>query len=285
MKEKKSIKLNILIIIILIVLLIVGVLLFVVSSSKTEFSLSNSEIKHIADNYQYEIYDEKLRETYDELLGDATLIVSKTSARTLEDAQKLSIEYKEKLNENIKNDYIVSTYESHTDFEYIDFIETEYYYKYIGKYDYTYRRTSTLIEDHSQKYEFLIFKADYFNYPYLKKYDNGDEIKQFGDILAVLNCGNRKLIKSIVEDDGKNFIYELYYISKSYSGPTPDSSGLAPDVITATHYSLVKATYTVDKSTGKTDLNINNDSYQGSMVYKNSYYPRMKIETIKYFSE
>lgn len=281
MKEKKSIKikLNILIIIILVVLLIVGVLIFVVSSSKIEFSLSNSEIKHIADNYQYEIYDEKLRETYNELLGDATLIVSKTSASTLEDAQKLSIEYKEKLNENIKNDYIVSTYESHTDFEYIDFIETEYYYKYIGKYDYTYRRTSTLIEDHSQKYEFLIFKTDYFNYPYLKKYDNEDAIKQFGDILAVLNCGNRKLIKSIVEDDGKNFTYELYYISKTYS------SAEMQDVITATHYSLEKAMFTVDKSTGKIDLDINSDSYQGSMVYENSYYPRMKIKTIKYFSE
>ena len=287
MKEKKVIKLklNTIIVIILVILIIAGVLLFITFSKKSEISMSNSEIKNIATDYQYEIQDEQLRETYNELLGNETLIVSKESAKTLEEAERLSIEYKNKLNTGLVNDYVVKTYESHTDFEYIDLTETDYYYKYIGEYYYKYRRTSTKIEDHSQKYAFLIFKSDYFDYPYFKKYTDEYSIKEFGDILAVLNFGRNKIIKSTVENDIQKFTYNLYYVSISYSGPAPDSSGLAADIITATHYSLEKATLTVDKTTGKINLDINQGSYLGYMDYKNSYYPRMNTVTIKSFSE
>ena len=284
-KEVIKIKLSTIIAILLVVLIILGTLLFIAFSNKSEISMSNNEIKNIATDYQYEIKDEQLRETYNELLGNETLIVSKESAKTLEDAERLSIEYKNKLNTGLANDYIVETYESHTDFEYIDFIETDYYYKYIGEYTYKYRRTSTKIEDHSQKYAFLIFKSDYFDYPYFKKYNNEYSIKEFGDMLAVLNFGRNKLIKSTVEENSQKFTYNLYYISRSYSGPAPDSSGLIADVITATHYSLEKATLTVDKTTGKINLDINQGSYLGYMDYKNSYYPRMNTVTIKSFSE
>lgn len=287
MKEKKVIKLklNTIIVIILVILIIAGVLLFITFSKKSEISMSNSEIKNIATDYQYEIKDEQLRETYNELLGNETLIVSKESAKTLEEAERLSIEYKNKLNTGLVNDYVVKTYESHTDFEYIDLTETDYYYKYIGEYSYKYRRTSTIIEDHSQKYALLIFKSDYFDYPYFKKYTDEYSIKEFGDILAVLNFGRNKIIKSTVENDIQKFTYNLYYVSISYSGPAPDSSGLAADIITATHYSLEKATLTVDKTTGKINLDINQGSYLGYMDYKNSYYPRMNTVTIKSFSE
>lgn len=287
MEEKKVIKLklNTIIVIILVILIIAGVLLFITFSNKSEISMSNNEIKNIATDYQYEIQDEQLRETYNELLGNKTLIVSKESAKTLEDAERLSIEYKNKLNTGLANDYIVETYESHTDFEYIDFIETDYYYKYIGEYTYKYRRTSTKIEDHSQKYAFLIFKSDYFDYPYFKKYNNEYSIKEFGDMLAVLNFGRNKLIKSTVEENAQKFTYNLYYISRSYSGPDPDSSGIVADVITATHYALEKATLTIDKTTGKINLDINQGSYLGYMDYKNSYYPCMNTVTIKSFSE
>lgn len=287
MEEKKVIKLklNTIIAIILVILIIAGVILFITFSKKSEISMSNSEIKNIATDYQYEIKDEQLRETYNELLGNETLIVSKESAKTLEEAERLSIEYKNKLNTGLVNDYVVKTYESHTDFEYIDLIETDYYYKYIGEYSYKYRRTSTIIEDHSQKYALLIFKSDYFDYPYFKKYTDEYSIKEFGDILAVLNFGRNKIIKSTVENDIQKFTYNLYYVSISYSGPDPDSSGLVADVITATHYSLEKATLTVDKTTGKINLDINQGSYLGYMDYKNSYYPRMNTVTIKSFSE
>lgn len=287
MEEKKVIKLklNTIIVIILVILIIAGVLLFITFSKKSEISMSNSEIKNIATDYQYEIKDEQLRKKYNELLGNETLIVSKESAKTVEEAERLSIEYKNKLNTGLANDYIVETYESHTDFEYIDLIETDYYYKYIGEYSYKYRRTSTIIEDHSQKYALLIFKSDYFDHPYFKKYTDEYSIKEFGNILAVLNFGRNKIIKSTVENDIQKFTYNLYYVSISYSGPAPDSSGLAADVITATHYSLEKATLTVDKTTGKINLDINQGSYLGYMDYKNSYYPRMNTVTIKSFSE
>lgn len=287
MEEKKviKIKLSTIIAIVLVVLIILGTLLFIAFSNKSEISMSNNEIKNIATDYQYEIQDEQLKETYDKLLGKETLIVSKESAKTLEEAERLSIEYKNKLNIGLVNDYVVKTYESHTDFEYIDLIETDYYYKYIGEYTYKYRRTSTKIEDHSQKYAFLIFKSDYFDYPYFKKYNNEYSIKEFGDMLAVLNFGRNKLIKSTVEENAQKFTYNLYYISRSYSGPAPDSSGLVADVITATHYSLEKATLTVDKTTGKINLDFNQGSYLGYMDYKNSYYPRMNTVTIKSFSE
>ena len=88
MKENKSKKISIII--------ILNILLIVIALNKIEFTLSNSELMHIAGNYQYEILDEKLRETYNELLGDSTLIVSKISANTLEEAQRLSVEYKNK---------------------------------------------------------------------------------------------------------------------------------------------------------------------------------------------
>ena len=286
MEEKKVIKLklNIIIAIILVALIIVGVILFWVSSKKSEISISNSEIKKIANDYQYEIEDEQLNKIYNDLLGEGTLIVSKETASTLNEAKNLSLEYKEKLNERISNELNTSSYESYTGFEYIDLIETTYYYKYIGEYTYKYRRTSTLIKDYSQKYTFLIFKSEYFDFPYLKKYSDSYEIKEFGDILAVINHGNEKIIKSEVENNGRSFTYNLYYISKSYSGPDSDSSELVADVITGEHYALEKASFTIDKSTGKSDLSIKQSSYQGDLDYKNSYYPYMNIETIKSFS-
>lgn len=287
MEEKKviKIKLSTIILIVLVILIILGTILFIAFSKKSEISMSNSEIKNIATDYQYEIQDEQLKETYNKLLGEEPLIVSKESAKTIENAERLSIEYKNKMNTGLANDYTIETYESYTDFEYIDFIETDYYYKYIGEYTYKYRRTSTNIEDHSQKYAFLIFKSNYFDYPYLKKYNDEYSIKEFGDMLAVLNFGRNKLIKSTVKENAQKFTYNLYYISISYSGPEPDSYGIAPDVISATNYSLEKATLTVDKTTGKINLDINQGSYLGYMDYKNSYYPRMNAVTIKSFSK
>lgn len=287
MEEKKviKIKLSTIIAIVLVILIIFGTISFIAFSKKQEISMSNSEIKNIATDYQYEIQDEQLKEIYNKLLGEETLIVSKESAKTIENAERISIEYKNKMNTGLANDYTIETYESYTDFEYIDFIETDYYYKYIGEYTYKYRRTSTNIEDHSQKYAFLIFKSDYFDYPYLKKYNDEYSIKEFGDILAVLNFGRNKLIKSTVKENAQKFTYNLYYISISYSGPEPDSSGIAAAVITATNYSLEKATLTVDKTTGKINLDINQGSYLGYMDYKNSYYPCMNTVTIKSFSK
>ena len=99
MKEKKVIKLKLNTIIAMIVILIIlGIILYLTFSKKSEISMSNSEIKNIATDYQYEIQDEQLKENYNKLLGEETLIVSKESAKTLEDAERLSIEYKNKLN-------------------------------------------------------------------------------------------------------------------------------------------------------------------------------------------
>ena len=136
MEEKKVIKLklNIIIAIILVALIIVGVILFWIFSKNSEISISNSEIKKIANDYQYEIEDEQLKKFYNDLLGEGTLIVSKESASTLDEAENLSLEYKDKLNEGISNELNTSFYESYTEFKYIDLIETTYYYKYIGEY-------------------------------------------------------------------------------------------------------------------------------------------------------
>ena len=88
MEEKRviKIKLSTIIAIVLVVLIILGTLLFIAFSNKSEISMSNNEIKNIATDYQYEIQDEQLKETYDKLLEKETLIVSKESAKTLEDA-------------------------------------------------------------------------------------------------------------------------------------------------------------------------------------------------------
>lgn len=221
MDEKKVIKLKLNIIaIVLVALIIVGVVLFLIFFKKSEIAISNSEIKKIVNDSQYEIEDELLKKFYNDLLGGGTLIVSKESASTIDEAKKFSLEYKDKLNEGISNTLNTSNYESYTEFQYIDLIETTYYYKYIGEYIYKYKITSTLIEDRSQKYTFLVFKSDYFDFPYLKKYSNSYDIKEFGDILAVINYGNKKIIKSEVEDNVESFTYNLYYISKSYN-PKP----------------------------------------------------------------
>lgn len=266
--------------------MIIGVIVyFAILIQKSEVLMSNKEIKNIANNYQYEIADEKLKKVSNDLLGNGTVIVSKESASSKERAQELSREYKNNINEGLSNELNNSSYQSYTNFEYVDSLETACYYKYIGEYSYEYKRTSTLIEEHSSKYIFLIFKSDYFDYPYLKNYYDVSSIKEFGDILAILNFGKNKIIKSVIGENEEEFTYNLYYISKSYSGPQPDSSGLVADVITATHYALNKATFIVNKSTGATNLNINQSSYLGDMEYKNSYYPRMNTETIKYFSE
>lgn len=124
MEEKKVIKLklNIIIAIILVALIIVGVILFWIFSKNSEISISNSEIKKIANDYQYEIEDEQLKKFYNDLLGEGTLIVSKESASTLDEAENLSLEYKDKLNEGISNELNTSFYESYTEFKYIDLI-------------------------------------------------------------------------------------------------------------------------------------------------------------------
>ena len=115
-------------------------------------------------------------------------------------------------------------------------------------------RTSTDIVEISPQYVFLVFKSDYFEYPYLKKYNDDISIKEFGDILSVINYGNNKIIKSEIKDNKESFTYYLK-----------------------------KATFTVNKSTGKTDLYIKQKSFLGDVDYKNSYYPYMHVETIKSF--
>lgn len=207
------------------------------------------------------------------------------SANTLDEAKNISLEYKDELNEGISNELNKSSYESYTEFEYNDLIETTYYYKFIGEYTYKYKRSSTIIEEYSKKYAFLVFKSDYFEYPYLKEYSDSYEIKEFGDILAVINYGSEKLIKSEVEDNGEIFTYNLYTILKTYSGPDLGSSNFDIDVITGENYYLRKATFTVNKLTGETNLDIKQGSYQGYMEYKNSYYPCMQSEFIESFSE
>lgn len=282
-KKVKKLKLSIIIAIILDALIIIGVIFSLIFLKKTE--MSNREIKIIANDYKYEIEDEQLKENYNNLLGEGKLIVSKESAGTLDEAKKLSLEYKDKWNEGISNELYAVNYESYTNFEYIDLIETTYYYKFIGEYTYKYRKSSTITEEYSPKYTFLIFKSNYFELPYLKNHSNSYEIKEFGDILAVMNCEKSKIIKSEVEDNRRTFTYNLYYISKSYSGTDSGNSRLSPAVLGKENYSLNKAGFTVDKSTGKTDLSINKGSHQGCKDYKNSYYPYMNVETIKSVSE
>lgn len=291
-KNKKRITLKTKIIIFLVCIILIAVIAIIawklVENNITlasGISMSNSEIKRIANDYQYEIEDEHLKKFYNDLLSEGKLIVSKESASSLDEAKNLSLEYKEKLNEGIANELNTGSYESYTDFEYIDLIETTYYYKFIGEYTYKYRRTSTIIEDNSVQYTFLVFKSDYFEFPCLKNHNDSYQIKEFGDILAVINYGSKKIIKSEVKDNGGSFTYNVYYISKSYRGNDPDSSGTVADVITEENYSLEKASFTIDKSTGMSDLAINPDSYQGYMDYKNSYYPYMNSEVIKSFSE
>lgn len=96
MEEKKviKIKLSTIIAIVLIILIIFGTISFIAFSKKQEISMSNSEIKNIATDYKYEIQDEQLKETYNKLLGEEILIVSKESAKTIENAERISIEYK-----------------------------------------------------------------------------------------------------------------------------------------------------------------------------------------------
>ena len=139
-------------------------------------------------------------------------------------------------------------------------------------------RTSTDIVEISPQYVFLVFKSDYFEYPYLKKYNDDISIKEFGDILSVINCGNSKIIKSEIKDNKESFTYNLYYISKNFS----KQNGV-DKYLYGVNYYLKKATFTVNKSTGKTDLYIKQKSFLGDVDYKNSYYPYMHVETIKSF--
>lgn len=46
-----------------------------------------------------------------------------------------------------------------------------------------------------------------------------------------------------------------------------------------------KATLTVDKITGKTNLTLNKGGYVENMKYKNSYYPRLDIKTIMTYNK
>ena len=104
MEEKKvtKLKLSIIISILLIVLIIASVTIFIVFSKKIEISMSKTEIMKIANDNKYEIKDEQLKRFSNDLLNEETLIVSKQSANSLKEAKKLSMEYKDKLNEGIK---------------------------------------------------------------------------------------------------------------------------------------------------------------------------------------
>lgn len=244
MKNKK-----LLLILILIVILLIAIICLALYFSRNTslFFMSKRKIKEIAKNDKYEIQDKQIKQIYNEILGDGTVIVSKENANTLEYAQNLANEYKDKVNNGISNKLNKYPYDSPTDFEYIDLIETPSYYKYIGEYTYKYYRTSDIIENYSETYSFLIFKSDYFEYPYLKKYSTISQIKEFGDILAVFSYNKFKIVKSLVEDKEDEFIYNVYWIN-SYS----ELEVTDPD----TYYFLHKSSFTVNKSTGETSLGI-----------------------------
>lgn len=193
----------------IIILLVVIGLVLVMILNKKEIIIFNNDIENIANNDHYEIKDNKLKETFNEFKEDFGLAISKTSADTLEDAKEKSIKYKEYLNKNIDTKYKLDSEEIQREFKNTNFIETEYYYKF------TYENIGKNIF-YDQKTVLIIFKADYFNYPYFKKYSNKDTIKKFGDILSIINLGDRKLIKSKVKDNGKSYTYEVYYVLKNF---------------------------------------------------------------------
>lgn len=93
-----------------------------------------------------------------------------------------------------------------------------------------------------------------------------------GDILAIITYSHTPFIKSTVKSNKKSFTYTLYYASEVQH----HNSELA--VIYSTGCTLKKATFTVDKSTGYTDLKLREPN-----AY-NPYRPNMNEEILKEFS-
>lgn len=231
------------------------------------------------------IQDEYLQKTYNELFGNKvqSLIVSNQSAKTLQDANKLWDEYVKEFNNSASKEF--KSEEAFSGLKYAQSYETKQYYKYIGTYTYKYSRTSTLSETICESPTLLIFKTDYFNYPYFKEYTNKQSVKEFGDLLAVLNMNRDTLIKTSIKENKNTFTYTVYYVSSSSYGPSADRNGIAPAVIKGVNYYMDKATLTVDKITGKTNLTLNKGGYVENMKYKNSYYPRLDIKTIMTYNK
>ena len=110
-----------------------------------------------------------------------SLIVLNQSAKTLQDANKLWDEYVIEFNDGASKEF--RSEQAFSGLKYAQSYETKQYYKYIGTYTYKYRRTSTLSETICESPTLLIFKTDYFNYPYFKECTNKQSVKEFGDLL------------------------------------------------------------------------------------------------------
>ena len=212
-----------------------------------------------------------------------SLIVLNQSAKTLQDANKLLDEYVIEFNDGASKEF--RSEQAFSGLKYAQSYETKQYYEYIGTYTYKYRRTSTLSETICESPTLLIFKTDYFNYPYFKECTNKQSVKEFGDLLAVLNMNRDTIIKTSIKENKNTFTYTVYYVGRSYYGPSADRNGIAPAVIKGVNYYMDKATLTVDKITGKTNLTLNKGGYVENMKYKNSYYPRLDTKTIKTYNK
>lgn len=266
----------------IIVFIIVAVILIGILLVK---NILYNEWSNLVDEGPIAIQDEYLQKTYNELFGNSvqSLIVLNQSAKTLQDANKLWDEYVKEFNDGASKEF--RSEEAFSGLKYAQSYETKQYYKYIGTYTYKYRRTSTLSETICESPTLLIFKTDYFNYPYFKECTNKQSVKEFGDLLAVLNTNRDTIIKTSIKENKNTFTYTVYYVGRSSYGPSADRNGIAPDVIKGVNYYMDKATLTVDKITGKTNLTLNKGGYVENMKYKNSYYPRLDTKTIKTYNK
>lgn len=266
----------------IIVFIIVAVILVGILLVK---NILYNEWSNLVDEGPIAIQDEYLQKTYNELFGNSvqSLIVSNQSAKTLQDANKLWDEYVKEFNDGASKEF--RSEEAFSGLKYAQSYETKQYYKYIGTYTYKYRRTSTLSETICGSPTLLIFKTDYFNYPYFKECTNKQSVKEFGDLLAVLNMNRDTIIKTSIKENKNAFTYTVYYVGRSYYGPSADRNGIAPAVIKGIIYYMDKATLTVDKTTGKTNLTLNKGGYVENMKYKNSYYPQLDTKTIKTYNK
>ena len=139
-----------------------------------------------------------------------SLIVLNQSAKTLQDANKLWDEYVIEFNDGASKEF--RSEQAFSGLKYAQSYETKQYYKYIGTYTYKYRRTSTLSETICESPTLLIFKTDYFNYPYFKECTNKQSVKEFGDLLAVLNMNRDTIIKTSIKENKNTF--HIYYAKK-----------------------------------------------------------------------
>ena len=223
---------------------------------------TNSEIKRIAVSKTNSIIDNKLEIIYNKFKDcySFNLVISKKSARNEDEAKDIAIEYKD----NLK--YI-------KDLEYIELTEEEQYYIFKGEY--------TTADSHKYEKYVLIFKTDYFEYPYYKKYTDETLIKEFGDILVCSNYSIESFIKSEIIRDKDKFEYKCYYVDKSYTSPKP-VNGMSLAVITGCKYYLDEISFTIDKTTGETDISIEENPYVNNSNYVEV---KMKITTLKEFEE